>query len=194
MVEDNETEDELASDFLVATPADPAANSYCTVLRMYELMKGVSSKLSDDWNKLETEEQARLCIEGSRLIDQFRNWGVPLVKTQGLSFPRAGECPVSAPVIPKGIERALLEYVKYRVDGDMVGIKQLQKEGVTQSAVLSQSSTIMHDPTELPAGTKRELLKIARATWTHPKSARCNNLQNGSELDQQQASDGSLFG
>lgn len=193
MVEDNETDDELAADFLVATPSDPAANSYCTVLRMYELMKGVSSKLSELWNKMETEEQARICIEGSRLIDQFRNWGVPLIKTQGLSFPRAGECPVATPVVPPGVERALLEYVKYRVDGNMVPIKDLQKEGVTQSAVLSQSSTIMHDPTELPAGTKRELLKIARATWTYPKSTRVQDTRYNREIDQQQNCDGSLF-
>lgn len=189
MVEDNETEDELASDFLVATPSDPAANSYCTVSRMYELMKGVSTKLSEKWNALETEEQARLLIEGSRLIDQFRSWGVPKVATQGLSFPRKLD---AADVIDPRVERALLEYAKYRVDGKQVAIKNLQKEGISSQNIGGQSATLRSDQTELPAGTKRELLKIARGYFGMGASAR-KNRSYGCE-DRNTTEEGSLFG
>lgn len=191
MVEDNETTD--AADFLNATPGDAAANSYCTIERMYELTLGISSKLSDKWNALEAEDQARLLIEGTRLIDQFRNWGVPYSVDQALAFPRKIDQRkidgVMTPIIDRRVENALLEYVKYRCDGKMVAAKNLQKEGITAQTIGGQTASMRPDISELPAGTKRELFRIIRSYWT---SAR-GNRSYGRE-DHRTQSDGSLFG
>jgi hypothetical protein len=179
---DNDTDDALPAGFLVATPSDPAANSYCTIERMDELMKGVSAKIAERWNALEAEDEARILLEGSRLIDQFKLWGPPKVKTQGLAFPRVID---AAATVPAGVERALLEYAKHVVDGKMLGVKALQKEGVTSQSILSQSATFDREMSELPAGSRRELLKIARSNWT---SGRANRDVVGPPED------GSLFG
>jgi len=191
-VEDNETTDSLEPDFLNATPGDPAANSYCTVLRMYELMKGVSSKLSEKWNALEEEDRARVLIEGTRLMDQFRNWGVPYAEDQALSFPRKIDRRkvdgTWTPFIDARVEHALLEYAKYRCDGKMIALKNLQKEGVTTQSIGGQTSSQRADLTELPAGTKRELLKVARSQWS---SARGNRSYGGHVNTH---GDGSIFG
>lgn len=191
MVEDNETVD--APDFLNAIVADPDANSYCTILRMYELTVGISSKLSEKWNAFESEDQARILIEGTRLIDQFRNYGVPYDKDQALAFPRKIDTRtidgVKTPIIDKRVERALLEYVKYRCDGKMVALKNLQKESVTSQNIGGQTSSQRPDITELPAGAKRELLRITRSYWTNPKGSRSYGCE-----DRSTQSDGSLFG
>lgn len=185
MVDDNITDDELPAGFLVATPSDPAANSYCTLEEMSQLLNGVSAKLSDKWIDLPSADQARLLLEGTRLIDQYKIWGPPKVATQGLCFPRKID---KADVIDTRVQRALMEYVKYRVDGKMVPIKNLQKEGVVQSAVLSQSSSLQADMSELPAGSRRELNKIAQSV---PFSAQKRSYNAGDSATQQ---DGSLFG
>lgn len=194
MVEDNETTDSLEPDFLDATPAGANANSYTTVLRMYELMKGVSSKLSEKWNALEEEDRARVLIEGTRLIDQFRNWGVPYSATQALAFPRKIDTRkvegVRTPVIDARVERALLEYAKHRCDGKMIAVKRMQAEGISSQSIGGQSSSQRPDITELPAGTKRELLRIARSYWTSAKS----NRSYGHRGDRHTQADGSLFG
>jgi len=192
MVEDNETTD---ADTINATPADPAANSYCTVLRMDDLTEGISSKLSEKWVALGIDEQERLLKEGSRLIDQFRHWGVPYASDQALAFPRKIDRKkvdgVWTPFIDPRVERALLEYVKYRCDGRQVAVKNLQKESVTSQSIGGQSASQRPDITELPAGTKRELLKIARSYWT---SAR-KNRSYGHHADRHLThDDGSLFG
>lgn len=191
MVEDNETED--SADFLNATPADAGANSYCTIERMYTLTYGISSRLSDKWTAFEAEDQARIMIEGTRLIDQFRSWGVPYDKDQALAFPRKIDSKiidgVRTPYIDARVQRALLEYVKYRCDGKMVAVKNLQKESITTQSIGGQTASQRPDITELPAGSKRELLKVARSYWTSAKSQRGYGAENCRTQD-----DGSLFG
>lgn len=184
MVEENETED--SADFLNAIPSHAAANSYCSLLRMDELTYGISSKLSEKWSAFEDEERARILIEGTRLIDQFRNWGVPKVAGQALAFPRKIDLP---DVIDARVERALLEYVKYRCDGRQIALKNLQKESVTSQNIGGQTSVQRPDITELPAGTKRELLRIARSQWNRAKSSRSYGPE-----DCRAQTDGSLFG
>lgn len=184
VVEDNETED--SADFLNAIPSDAAANSYCTIERMYTLTYGISSKLSEKWNAFDAEEQARILIEGTRLIDQFRDWSTPKVAGQALAFPRSMD---AADVIDARVERALLEYVKYRCDGRQITLKNLQKESVTSQNIGGQTTTQRADITELPAGTKRELLRIARSQWP---SVRKNRSYGAGDCHTQ--SDGSLFG
>lgn len=185
MVEDNETEDELTPDFLVATPSAEDANSYCTVEQMDALTKGISTKLAQKWDALEVEDQARLLIEGTRLIDQFRHWGPPKVDGQALAFPRKAD---KADVIDRRVLNALLEYVKYRCDGKMIAVKNLQKESVTSQSIGGQTASQRPDITELPAGTKRELLKIARAYWPSARKNRSYGNRIGTH------DDGSLFG
>ncbi len=184
MVEDNETED--AADFLNAIPSDPEANSYCTLLQMDTLTYGISSKLSEKWSAFDEEERARILIEGTRLIDQFRDWSTPKVEGQALAFPRSMD---AADTIDPRVKRALLEYVKYRCDGKMIALKNMQKEGVTSQNIGGQSSSQRQDISELPAGSRRELLRIARSQWP---SARKNRSYGAGDCQTQ--SDGSLFG
>ena len=173
-------------EFLIATPAAADANSYLTLTDADERMQEFAS--FQDWDAIEDEdEQARLLIQGTRLIDRYCLWGPKQDDDQRLAFPRAVD---DEDTILDAVVRALLEYVNYRLedaDGSRKALKDMQAEGVTSASVLGQSSNFGKDESELPAGARRELdqLKqtIGRPAQNRPY-LRCPT----------EPSDGSLFG
>lgn len=152
-----------------ATPNGTAANSYLSLseadTRSQTILNG------EKWDDLEEEDQCRLLLTGTRLIDRYPDdgWGVREVPEQRLVFPRASDDPG---VILEGVKIALMEYVDFRLDGDMVGIKKMQAEGVTSTSILGQSASFGADDTGLPAGARRELKKILEETVTDSTKTR----------------------
>ncbi|MGH9462004.1 MAG: DnaT-like ssDNA-binding protein [Vicinamibacteria bacterium] len=155
-------------DFLNAIPGDEAANSYLTLTEADERMSEFES--FDAWDELDEDDQARLLIRGTRLIDRYGGWGAPLDENQRLAFPRSiDEDDEGNGVIPDGLKRALLEYVDFRLqdeDGARKALKDLQAEGVTSTSMLGQSSTFEKDESELPAGARRELDRLKNRVGT----------------------------
>ena len=145
--------------FLNATASDPAANSYMTLTEADERM--AEFEAFDAWDALEEDDQARMLIRGTRLIDQFHGWGTRFEEDQRLAFPRLIDVNGD---IPDGVKRALLEYVDFRLkdeDGSLNGLKDLQAEGVTQQSMLGQSTSFEKDGSQLPAGVRKELERLA---------------------------------
>ena len=145
-------------EFLNAVAADPAANSYMTLTEADERM--AEFEAFDAWDALDEEDQARMLIRGTRLIDQFHGWGEQYEEDQRLAFPRRIDADGD---IPDGVKRALLEYVDFRLkdtDGSLNALKDLQAEGVTSTSMLGQSSTMGKDDSQLPAGARKELERL----------------------------------
>lgn len=148
-------------DFLNAIAGDPAANSYLTLTEADERMHEFEH--FDAWDALDEDDQARLLVTGTRLIDRYgMGWGEPFDADQRLAFPRKID---GEGVIPDGVKRALLEFVDFRMkdeDGSLNALKELQAEGVTSMSELGQSSNFEKDHSELPAGARRELDRLGR--------------------------------
>ena len=151
----------MPTNVIDATVNGPSANSYLTIEEADTL--SLQFENGEKWDDLEQEDQCRLLLTGTRLIDRFARggWGPRELDAQRLAFPRACDDPG---VIPEGVKMALMEYVDYRLDGTMTAIKKMQGEGVTSSSLLGQSASFEVDDSGLPAGARRELQKILDAT------------------------------
>lgn len=146
-----------------AVPSDPAANSYLTLDEADTLFDAFSE--TDTWDELEPDDQAQLLLEGTRLIDNFRRWGPVKVEGQRLAFPRTLD---TLGAIPENVRLALVEYVNYKLDGQLEPLKKLQAEGVTSASILGQSSSFAADPSRLPAPVRNLLDELYYSHW--PKS------------------------
>ncbi len=144
-----------------AIPNDPAANSYLTIAEADTL--SLEFLNGEKWDDLEEEDQARLLLTGTRLIDRFpeSGWGTREKEDQRLVFPRVID---EKGVIPEGVKLALMEYVDYRLAGDLTELKKLQGEGVTSTSLLGQSSSFEKDESHLPAGARQELKRILESS------------------------------
>lgn len=165
-------------DFLDATISGEDANSYLTLEEANERMNEFES--FDAWDELDEDDQARMLIRGTRLIDAYCSAGTAFSETQRLSFPRAID---ETGEIPDAVKVALLEYVDFRLrddDGSMNALKDLQAEGVTSQSMLGQSTQMDKDGSQLPAGARKQLDKI-----TMIPGAGVRNRRRG---------DGKLFG
>ncbi len=166
-------------DFLDATLSGDSSNSYLTLEEASERMNEFES--FDAWDEMEEDDQARLLIRGTRLIDAYGcGWGTRYSETQRLAFPReideTGE-------IPDEVKVALLEYVDFRLrdgDGSMNALKDLQAEGVTSQSILGQSTQMNSDESQLPAGARKPLDKIG--------------MYGGGGVRNRKRGDGKLFG
>jgi hypothetical protein len=140
-----------------ATPNGPAANSYLTLEEADALTQEFDN--GEKWDELEDEDKCRLLLRGTRLIDRFPpgGWGAKEKDDQRLVFPRAID---DVGVILEGVKIALMEYVDFRLAGDLTALKKLQGEGVTSTSILGQSSSFEKDETGLPAGARQELDRI----------------------------------
>lgn len=145
---------------LIATPSAADATSYLTIAEADDLMDGFDQ--ADAWDDLEEAEKSDLLIQATRKIDQYQAWGPRRVDGQRLCFPRAID---KAGEIPEGVRLAVAEYIDFKLDDTVTGLKKLQAEGVTQTSVLGQSSSFETDPSGLPAGCRRELDKLVRSHW-----------------------------
>lgn len=143
-----------------AVPSDAAANSYLTLEEADLLMEGFSEQ--DAWDELDADAQGQLLLEGTRAIDQYKNWGPVKVDGQRLAFPRSTDAPG---LIPENVRLALAEYVNYKVEGNLEPLKKLQAEGVTSASILGQSSNFAADLSGLPAGSRRHLDRTWAAYW-----------------------------
>lgn len=143
-----------------AVPSDPAANSYLTLDEADSLFDGFSAK--DQWDELDPDDQSQLLLEGTRLIDSYRRWGPVRVDGQRLAFPRVMD---KEAVIPENVRLALVEFLNYKVDGQLEPLKKLQAEGVTSASVLGQSSNFREDPSRLPAPARNMLDELWFSHW-----------------------------
>ena len=148
---------------IIATPNDVAANSYLTIAEADALSQEFDN--GEKWDDLDQEDQARLLLRGTRLIDRFPpgGWGTREKEDQRLVFPRVID---EKGVIPEGVKLALMEYVDFRLAGDLTALKKLQGEGVTSTSILGQSSSFEKDETGLPAGARQELNRILEGSIT----------------------------
>jgi len=148
---------------VIATPNDVAANSYLTIAEADAL--SLEFLNGEKWDDLEEEDQARLLLTGTRLIDRYPpgGWGTREEPDQRLVFPRVID---EKGVIPEGVKLALMEYVDFRLAGDLTALKKLQGEGVTSTSILGQSSSFEKDETNLPAGARQELDRILEGSIT----------------------------
>ena len=151
----------MADVVLDATPNGTAANSYLTIVEATVLSGTID--FGERWDDLEEEDQKRRLLKGTRLIDQYPEggWGPREEEDQRLVFPRAGDEPG---VILEGVKRALMEYVDFRLAGDLDILKRLQAEGVTSTSMLGQSSSFEADESGLPAPARKELDRILEQT------------------------------
>jgi len=151
---------------LDATLSGAQANSYLTKEEADDLMDGYDQV--DKWEALaksDPDRQAQLLRQGTRLIDQYRNYGDRKEKDQRLAFPRATDKDSTGqPVIPDEVKNALLEYVNYRLEKTRVGLKQLQAEHVTNASILGQNTTMETDESQLPAEARKELDSLVQET------------------------------
>jgi hypothetical protein len=146
-----------------ATPSDPAANSYLTPTEADALFEGFSGQ--DAWDELDEDTQCQLLLEGTRLVDSYKRWGPVRVEGQRLAFPRVMDAEA---VIPEPVRLALVEFLNYKVDGQLEPLKKLQAEGVTSASILGQSSNFKEDPSRLPAPARNMLDELWFSHW--PKS------------------------
>lgn len=75
---------------VVATPLDPACNSYVSLA---EMVTYVSERMSEAdaelWNELDSASKARYVVNATRALDSFVEWiGVRYSDTQKLKWPR----------------------------------------------------------------------------------------------------------
>lgn len=156
---------------LDATPSGASANSYLTVAEMDALLETFDLKALDLWDELEEDAQCSLLFQGTRKIDEYRQWGPRKVEEQPLAFPRSGD---KVDEIPREVKAALGYFVEYKLLGDLEPIKRLQAEGVSSSSILGQSigmSADNLDPDDasgLPAGSRQQLRRLWRAHWPNP--------------------------
>ena len=141
-----------------ATAQDPEANSYLTLEDAGQEMDTYLH--AGEWQELEEEQQQRILVVGTRLIDQYKAWGPKSDADQALSFPTKKDVNADGFVVPAEVKRALLEYCDFMAAGDLDHLKRLQAEGVTNASILGQSTTMTEDRSGLPAGARRELDKI----------------------------------
>lgn len=164
-----------SSAILDATVSGPAANAYMTLAQVNALFETFDLKAQDAWDELQEDEQCSLIAQGTRLIDQFRQWGPRKVDAQALSFPRSIDKEL---VIPQKVKDALLFYIQHKLQGDMEPLKRLQAEGISSSSILGQSVSLQNATDnadlakELPAGAVRSLQNLARTHWTNPVTNR----------------------
>ncbi len=137
---------------IVATVGDPAANSYLSLEDADQAMDSYPNVAA--WLEFEDEVRKRLLIKWTRIIDRFKEW-LPATTTQALAFPTKKD---AVGVIPKKTINALLECLDFESAGEMLSLKKLQAEGVTNRSILGQSSTFKEDRSELPAAAQKELM------------------------------------
>jgi len=155
---------------LVATPADPDANSYLTLDEANEAMDGYLSATL--WLNLEDSQRERLLLTGTRLIDAYKPWGPKSDPDQALSFPTANDKDTDGSfIIPPEAKKALLEYCEMMANGDIDHLKKLQAEGVTSMSMLGQNANVSKDESQLPALARKELDKL----WARMGSPRLKN-------------------
>ncbi len=180
----------MATGVLDATVSGPAANSYLTLDQADALFEGFRLEGMDKWDELEEDRQCALLIQGTRKIDEFRQWGARKVTTpaqQSLAFPR-GDDPVA--VIPLEVQHALMYYVQHILLDDMVPIKRMQAEGIGSASLLGQNvsmNTARDDEdasSELPAGARQQLKRL----WGARRFFTINRNEDGS------TDPGSFFG
>lgn len=143
-----------------AVPSDPAANSYLTLDEADALFDAFSE--TDAWDQLDPDDQAQLLLEGTRLVDSYKRWGPVLVGGQRLAFPRVMDAPG---VIPENVRLALVEFVNYKLEGQLEPLKKLQAEGVSSASILGQSSNFKEDPSRLPAPARNMLDELWYSHW-----------------------------
>jgi hypothetical protein len=169
---------------IIADAGDPAANSYLTLEEADELMDSVLEWKA--WADFEDDDRARILISGSRLIDQYKPWGPKSDPEQRMAFPTDKDPDGSGGFkVFDEVKNALIEYCRHMSRGDLLELKRLQAEGVTNSSTLGQSTTLSEDRSELPAGARRELDKA----WT-----RHNSPQGGNGYPYEEKDCGSIFG
>jgi hypothetical protein len=160
---------------LNAAVSDPAANSYLTLVEADDAMEAFSQL--DAWDDLDPDAQSQLLMEGTRLIDSYRIWGPKKVLTQRLEFPRSTD---AEGIIPEKVKTALLEYLNYKLEGDLEPLKKLQAENVKSASVLGQSSSFEADESRLPAGSRKPLDELEHTHWPKGHENRTILGQSGS--------------
>lgn len=143
-----------------AIPSDVAANSYLDLTEADTLFDAFSE--TDAWDELDPDAQSQLLLEGTRLIDIYRRWGPVKVEGQRLAFPRMLD---KEGAIPENVRLALVEFVNYKLEGQLEPLKKLQAEGVTSASVLGQSSSFETDPSRLPAPARNLLDQLWFSHW-----------------------------
>lgn len=144
---------------LDATVSGEASNSYLTLEEAHALIESLPG--ADDWDELEEEQWVAILIHVSRLVDAFKGWGPRKVKTQALAFPRSQDV---AGEVPAGVKKAVAAGASFMAEQDLVPLKKLQGEGVTNMSVLGQTMTFEKDPSGLPAAARQELGKLYAGT------------------------------
>jgi len=141
---------------LDATVSGTSANSYLTVQEADDAMDAYFSV--DRWEDLDQDKKAQLLMVGTRLIDSYSTWSDPAVAGQALAFPRSLDGPKGGPfTIRREVKRALLAFIDYFLEDQVVGLKRLQAEGVTSASILGQNASFDADVSELPGAARREL-------------------------------------
>ncbi len=142
---------------VVATVSDPEANSYLSLEAADKAMDGFpNAKL---WQDFDEATRQRHLLDGTRKIDRFRGWPPRKVSTQALAFPTQKDV---AGALPTEVINALLEFLDFQAGGELIGLKKLQAEGVTSRSLLGQSSSMKADDSNLPSGSRNELLGLWR--------------------------------
>lgn len=146
---------------LDATLGGSAANSYLSLDEADDLME--LSLQSDAWENLQEDNEdlsgmkAKLLAAGTKRIDQYSTWGEPAIVGQRLAFPSLLFCDKTTPLIPDEVKRALIAFVEFMLEDELVGLKKLQGEGVRSASILQQNASFDPDLSGLPAESRREL-------------------------------------
>lgn len=141
---------------IVATIGDPAANSYLSLEDADAKMDGFPNALA--WSNLDEATRQRLLLKWTRIIDRYKFW-TPLTSTQALAFPSSKDLPG---VLPAQLLNAFLECLDFEAGAEMLSLKRLQAEGVTNRTLMGQSSTFKADSSQMPAGARNELDRLWR--------------------------------
>lgn len=143
---------------LIATPAAADANSYLTLEEADEIMDAMPHL--DEWGGLDDDEQARILIRGTRLIDGYKPWGVKYSADQALRFPRK----IDGGNLTQELKLALAEFADAVAADEVMRLKTMQAEGVVSTSVLGQSLGMDgRDESRLPAGTRVLLDRLYEA-------------------------------
>ncbi len=148
---------------LIVTISAADANSYLSLTDARERLNGFDPTIQDKWDEASDQKNFEwLLMRATTKVDQYADWGPLKVKTQRLRFPRAVD---SATAIPERVLQAAAEYIAFRIDGAMIGVKALQEEGVETASILGQSTSLAEERSGLPAGARRELDHLVRSDW-----------------------------
>lgn len=173
---------------LDVTISGPDAVSYLSIKDARARLDGFDITIQDKWDEATLEDSWEwLLRRATTKVDQYADWGPIKVVTQRLRFPRSAD---SATAIPERVLQAVAEYIAFRIDGGMVGVKKLQEEGVETASILGQSQSFAEERSGMPAGARRELDHLVRSDW--PAKALHRDVP-GSTLPGQDA-DGIFFG